>query len=163
MLNESILMNIGPFIGERLGNKIILTYRKGDRRVNSILLTIALLFVGLNVFTFFQRKTYRQTGFDSRLFSHLFISLLGVMVGFTLIYYALSRDGVILVTSLETMTAVEPSWRNLFYFSGVTLLSIGFGDLLPIGPARLFALLEAIIGLLLPTAFFVKSMYKKED
>ncbi|WP_138858627.1 MULTISPECIES: ion channel [Exiguobacterium] len=131
--------------------------------VNSILLTIALLFVGLNVFTFFRRQTYRQTGFDMRLFSHLFVSLLGVMIGFALIYYALSRDGVILVTSLETMNAVDPNWRNLLYFSGVTLLSIGFGDLLPIGPARLFALLEAAIGILLPTAFFVKSIYKKED
>lgn len=131
--------------------------------VNSILLTIALLFVGLNVFTFFRRQTYRQTGFDMRLFSHLFVSLFGVMIGFALIYYALSRDGVILVTSLETMNAVDPNWRNLLYFSGVTLLSIGFGDLLPIGPARLFALLEAAIGILLPTAFFVKSIYKKED
>lgn len=131
--------------------------------MNTILLTVALLFVGLNVYTFFRRQTYRQTGFDARLFSHLFISLLGVMIGFALIYYALSRDGVILVTSLETMTAAEPSWQNLLYFSGVTLLSIGFGDLLPIGPARLFALLEAAIGVLLPTAFFVKSMYKKED
>lgn len=131
--------------------------------VNSILLTIALLFVGLNVFTFFRRQTYRQTGFDMRLFSHLFVSLLGVMIGFALIYYALSRDGVILVTSLETMNAVDPNWCNLLYFSGVTLLSIGFGDLLPIGPARLFALLEAAIGILLPTAFFVKSIYKKED
>ncbi|RHB48958.1 two pore domain potassium channel family protein [Exiguobacterium sp. AM39-5BH] len=130
--------------------------------VNTILLTIALLFVGLNVFTFFRRQTYRQTGFDMRLFSHLFVSLFGVMIGFALIYYALSRDGVILVTSLETMNAVDPNWRNLLYFSGVTLLSIGFGDLLPIGPARLFALLEAAIGILLPTAFFVKSIYKKK-
>ncbi|WP_233547041.1 potassium channel family protein [Exiguobacterium sp. AM39-5BH] len=130
--------------------------------MNTILLTIALLFVGLNVFTFFRRQTYRQTGFDMRLFSHLFVSLFGVMIGFALIYYALSRDGVILVTSLETMNAVDPNWRNLLYFSGVTLLSIGFGDLLPIGPARLFALLEAAIGILLPTAFFVKSIYKKK-
>ncbi|TCI63481.1 ion channel [Exiguobacterium sp. SH0S2] len=131
--------------------------------MNTILLTVALLFVGLNVYTFFRRQTYRQTGFDGRLFSHLFISLLGVLIGFALVYYVLSWDGIILVTSLETMTAVEPSWQNLLYFSGVTLLSIGFGDLLPVGPARLFALLEAAIGILLPTAFFVKSMYKKED
>lgn len=131
--------------------------------MSSILLAIALLFIGVHVFTFFRRQTYKQTAFDMRLFSHLFVTLFSVMIGFALIYYALSRDGVILVTSLETMTAVEPSWSNLLYFSGVTLLSIGFGDLLPIGPARLFALLEAAIGILLPTAFFVKSLYKKED
>lgn len=131
--------------------------------MNTILLTTALLFIGLNVYTFFRRQTYLQTGFDGRLFSHLFISLCGVMVGFSLIYYALSRDSVILVTSLSTMNAVEPTWLNLLYFSGVTLLSIGFGDLLPVGSARLFALLEAAIGILLPTVFFIKSIYKKED
>lgn len=68
--------------------------------MHTTLLTVALLFVGLNVYTFFRRQTYRQTG---------------------------------------------------------------FGDLLPIGPARLFSLLEAAIAILLLTALFVKSMYKKED
>lgn len=61
------------------------------------------------------------------------------------------------------MTPVEPSWQNLLYFSGVTLLSIGFVDILPIGPARWFALIEAAIGILLPTVFFIKSVYEKED
>lgn len=87
----------------------------------------------------------------------------GAMVGFPVIYHTLSSDIVILVTSLSTMNAVEPTWLNLLYFSGVTLLSIGFGDLLPVGSARLFALLEAAIGILLPTVFFIKSIYKKED
>ncbi len=136
---------------------------KGVFNMNTILLTLAVLFVGLNIYTFFRRKTYRQTAFDGRLFSHLFVSLLGVMFGFAANYYALSQDGMIFVTSLESMTPIEPSWQNVLYFSGVTLLSIGFGDLLPVGPARLFALVEAAIGILLPTAFFVKSVYKKEE
>ncbi|WP_251129531.1 MULTISPECIES: ion channel [unclassified Exiguobacterium] len=97
------------------------------------------------------------------MFAQLFVSLFGVMLGFTLIYYALSRDSVILVTSLESMNAVEPTWENLLYFSGVTLLSIGFGDLLPIGLTRLFAIIEGAIGILLPSAFFIKSMYQKDE
>lgn len=131
--------------------------------MNTILFTIAVLFVGMNVYTFFRHKTYRQTGFDGRFFSHLFVSLCGVLAGFAVIYYALSQNGVILVTSLESMTPVDPNWQNLLYFSGVTLLSIGFGDILPVGPARWFALIEAAIGILMPTVFFVKSIYKKED
>ncbi|MCT4783944.1 MULTISPECIES: ion channel [Exiguobacterium] len=131
--------------------------------MNTILLTVALCFIALNVVTFLRHKTHRQTGFDGRFFSHLFVSLCVIMIGFAVIYYALSRDGIVLVTSLESMTVVEPTWQNLLYFSGVTLLSIGFGDMLPIGPARIFALIEAAIGVLLPTAFFMKSMYKKED
>ena len=131
--------------------------------MNTILLTLAVLFIGLNVFWFFRRQTFKQAAFDTRLFVQLFVSLFGVMLGFTLIYYLLSRDEVILVTSLESMYAVEPTWDNLLYFSGVTLLSIGFGDLLPIGLTRLFAIIEGAIGILLPSAFFIKSMYKKED
>lgn len=131
--------------------------------MNTILITVAFLFVGFNIYTFFKKKTFQQTGFDGRLFTHLFISLFGVMIGFAVIYYALSRNDVILVTSLSTMDEVEPTWGNFLYFSGVTLLSIGFGDYLPVGPARIFALIEAAIGVLLPTAFFVKSIYKKED
>lgn len=131
--------------------------------MNTILLSLAVLFIGLNVFWFFRRQTFKQAGFDTRLFVQLFVSLFGVMLGFTLIYYLLSRDEVILVTSLESMYAVEPTWDNLLYFSGVTLLSIGFGDLLPIGLTRLFAIIEGAIGILLPSVFFIKSMYKKED
>ncbi|MCM3279993.1 hypothetical protein M3591_05515 [Exiguobacterium sp. MER 193] len=47
--------------------------------MNTILLTIALLFISLNVFWFFKRRTYKQTGFDGRLFTQLFVSLFGVM------------------------------------------------------------------------------------
>lgn len=79
-----------------------------------------------------------------------------------MIYYALSRDAVILVTSLESMNAIEPTWDNLLYFSGVTLLSIGFGDLLPVGLIRLFAIIEGAIGILLPSAFFIKSIYQEQ-
>lgn len=35
--------------------------------MTTILLTVALLFVGLNVYTFFRRQTYRQTGFGDLL------------------------------------------------------------------------------------------------
>ncbi len=79
-----------------------------------------------------------------------------------MIYYALSRDSVIHMTSLESMNAVKPTWENLLYFSGVTLLSIGFGDLLPVGLIRLFAIIEGAIGILLPSAFFIKSIYQEQ-
>ncbi|MGE7979836.1 potassium channel family protein [Psychrobacillus sp. NPDC093200] len=49
------------------------------------------------------------------------------------------------------------------YFSGVTILSVGYGDLVPVGKARFFALIQAAIGLLLPTAFFIRALGEKED
>lgn len=49
------------------------------------------------------------------------------------------------------------------YFSGVTLLSVGYGDLVPVGSARFFALIQAAIGFLLPTAFFIRALGEKGD
>lgn len=41
------------------------------------------------------------------------------------------------------------NFSDLVYFSAVTYSRIGFGDLYPIGGARLLARVEAVIGLLL--------------
>src|SRR5699024_9591715 len=42
------------------------------------------------------------------------------------------------------------------YFSGVTLLTIGYGDITRIGIGRFLAIVEALIGYILPTAFVLK-------
>ncbi|WP_018924364.1 potassium channel family protein [Salsuginibacillus kocurii] len=39
-----------------------------------------------------------------------------------------------------------------FYFSAVTLFSVGYGDISPFGLAKVFAVLEAMIGYILPAA-----------
>jgi len=44
---------------------------------------------------------------------------------------------------------VGPSLINCFYFSAETYTALGFGDLLPVGPVRLLAGVEALNGLLL--------------
>nr|WP_239454064.1 potassium channel family protein [Bacillus suaedaesalsae] len=44
------------------------------------------------------------------------------------------------------------------YFSGLTLLSVGYGDITPIGIGRLFAIIEALLGYIIPAAFVVRTM-----
>ncbi len=44
------------------------------------------------------------------------------------------------------------------YFSAITLLSVGYGDITPIGFGRGFAVVEALIGYIIPAAFVVRSM-----
>lgn len=44
-------------------------------------------------------------------------------------------------------TGVTP--EDYFYFSAVTYTSLGFGDVLPVGPLRLLAAVEALTGLVL--------------
>lgn len=48
--------------------------------------------------------------------------------------------------------------QAVLYFSAVTLLSVGYGDLTPIGIGRWIAIIEALIGYLMPAAFFVTTI-----
>ncbi|SFK20321.1 potassium channel LctB [Halobacillus dabanensis] len=123
----------------------------------------AIIFILLNLVYFFANKTYRKSYFSTALFLNLFFVLTGVLIGFTFIYYLLSLNGTILVTSLSSKESVNPSFWDLLYFSGETLLSVGYGDMLPVGMARFFALIESAIGVLLPTAYFLKALDSPND
>ena len=48
--------------------------------------------------------------------------------------------------------------QTVLYFSAVTLLSVGYGDVTPIGIGRWIAIIEALIGYLMPAAFFVTTI-----
>ena len=48
------------------------------------------------------------------------------------------------------------------YFSAVTLLSVGYGDISPIGIGRWIAIAEALIGYTLPFAFVMRSVIDNE-
>lgn len=62
----------------------------------------------------------------------------GLIVGFGLMLYALVGEEHPVITDLGTA----------IYFSGVALLTVGFGDIAPTGgPARIIALVEAACGL----------------
>lgn len=131
--------------------------------MSTILVTIALLFIAGNLYYFFTNKTYKKSRFSTALFLKLFFVLLGVALGFAILYYALSLHTVILRVSSSTGNPADESFLNLLYFSGVTLLSVGYGDLIPVGAIRFFALIEASIGVLLPTAYFMKAMDSSKD
>ena len=45
--------------------------------------------------------------------------------------------------------AYEPGFASDFYYSAVTYTALGFGDIWPTGPLRLFTAIEAITGLVL--------------
>jgi len=43
-----------------------------------------------------------------------------------------------------------------FYFSAITLLSVGYGDVTPFGISKAVAILEAMIGYILPVVLMIK-------
>ncbi|WP_412966877.1 potassium channel family protein [Fredinandcohnia sp. 179-A 10B2 NHS] len=51
--------------------------------------------------------------------------------------------------------SIDMITRSL-YFSAITLLSVGYGDVTPFGLARAFAIIEALIGYLLPVVIVIQ-------
>ena len=49
----------------------------------------------------------------------------------------------------QLVGAYEPGFAGDFYYSAITYTTVGFGDIWPTGPLRLFTAIEAITGLLL--------------
>jgi potassium channel LctB len=96
-------------------------------------------------------------GISFELFYTLIILYGTVIVGFGLIYFSLSFYQVILVEigQVKQETIKESLFRS-FYFSGVTMLTIGYGDIIPLGIGRAIAIIQALIGYLLPTSFVLK-------
>lgn len=124
--------------------------------ISTLLIALAVLLMFYRFYTFVNNKAYKKNYFNSALFYQLLLNMFIVMIGFSFIYYLLAKSTVILRISTPTGDPAPDTFFDLLYFSGVTLLAIGYGDYVPVGPAKVFAILEAAIGLLLPTAYFVK-------
>lgn len=98
-----------------------------------------------------------ESRFSAELFYTLLVIYSIVIIGFGLIYFILSFQGMILVEHGELQqVSVVGSLIHSLYFSGVTLLTIGYGDIIPIGIGRGIALIEALLGYVLPTAFVLR-------
>jgi len=106
-----------------------------------------------------QLKTHR-TSISLEVFYTLIIIYCIVIIGFGLIYFILSFYQLILVENVKdgNVSVISLFLRSL-YFSGVTLLTIGYGDITPLSIGRFIAITQALIGYLLPTAFVLKLVH----
>lgn len=99
----------------------------------------------------------KESKFSTEIFYALLIVYTIIIIGFGLIYFILSLQGFILVEHGEYKEAnLIGTMIHSLYFSGVTLLTIGYGDIVPLGIGRLIALIQALIGYILPTAFVLR-------
>lgn len=126
--------------------------------LSGILIGVTLLFLIVNLYYFFTNKSFKNSYFSSILFYKLFFVLVGITLGFACLYYILSFNEVVLRINDPTGEPADVTFLESLYFSGVTILSVGYGDLVPVGSARFFSLIQASIGLLLPTAYFMKAL-----
>ncbi|SDK33814.1 potassium channel family protein [Sediminibacillus albus] len=132
--------------------------------LSQVLIGIIILFLIANLYYFFANKSFKQSYFSSVLFYKLFFVLLIFTVGFAFLYYLLAANGPVLaVSDPNGSEPVRHDFLNYLYYSGVTILSVGYGDMVPLGNARFFSLIEAAIGVLLPTAYFLKALSGSSD
>ncbi|SFF72778.1 potassium channel LctB [Halobacillus alkaliphilus] len=129
----------------------------------NILLIATVIFILANLVYFFSNKTYRNSYFSTALFLKLFFVSLGIILGFSVLYYLISFNSPVIVEGNDSMSPVDPSFWNFLYFSGVTMFSVGYGDYVPVGPTRFFALIQAGLGIFLPTAYFIKALDSSKD
>ncbi|WP_082234822.1 ion channel [Halobacillus massiliensis] len=109
------------------------------------------------------RQLFTSLEIDHHMFSYqIFITLVllytVVMIGFGLIFATLSMQGIeVFARTLyhESSTWFQEVERGI-YFSGVTLFTVGYGDMMPIGIGRWIALAEAVIGYTIPAALVAK-------
>ncbi|SET70803.1 potassium channel LctB [Oceanobacillus limi] len=106
----------------------------------------------------------RQSSFSLEIFYTLLVTYAIIIIGFGLIYLILSFEDILLVENGELRDVnLLGTIIHSMYFSGVTMLTIGYGDITPIGIGRLIALIEALIGYILPTAFVLRLVQNTRD
>ncbi|MFZ3590992.1 ion channel [Bacillus sp. DJP31] len=113
----------------------------------------------------FKRNGLRHNYISFENIAFLFLLYVNVLVGFGLVYAIFEMKGSSIL--VENGIALSGGFLDVFastlYFSAITLLSVGYGDITPIGVGRSFAILEALIGYIIPAAFVVRSMVDYEN
>jgi potassium channel LctB len=87
-----------------------------------------------------------------------------VMAGFGLLYYLLDHKGMIVLTedSRQQTDSSSEKMTTTMYFSAITLFSVGYGDIAPVGIGRIIAVLEALIGYTIPAAFVTRAVFDRK-
>ncbi|MEE6452441.1 potassium channel family protein [Gottfriedia acidiceleris] len=93
----------------------------------------------------------------------LFLIYGTVLIGFSAVYFILERGPhpILIEHSIPIQGTNYHIMGLCLYFSAITLLSVGYGDIVPVGIGRWVAMIEALIGYTMPAAF-VLQVFKEE-
>jgi potassium channel LctB len=89
--------------------------------------------------------------------TYLYLSLL---VGFGMIFLICIQSNLpVLIESGDPISGdYFDKLVTSLYFSAVTLFSVGYGDIVPVGIGRFLAVIEALIGYVLPAVFLARTV-----
>jgi potassium channel LctB len=84
-----------------------------------------------------------------------------ILIGFSLIYliFELQNHSVILDQGNRVGGDFFQQLETSFYFSAMTMFSVGYGDISPIGMGRVIATIQAFVGYALPAAFVIRTVF----
>lgn len=135
----------------------------------TVLLLIACIvcigLMALSIYHLLLTKSREYQMFSVRHFVVLVIVYIILIIGFSFLYLGLDLAGYPSV-KFEEMAIANGTIQylsNLIYFSTMTILTIGYGDIVPLGLARFLASIQALIGFLLPAAFLITGLNKFND
>jgi len=93
----------------------------------------------------------------------LFLIYGTVLIGFSAVYFILENGPhpILIEHSIPIDGSNYHIMELCLYFSAITLLSVGYGDIVPVGLGRWVAMIEALIGYTMPAAF-VLQVFREE-
>jgi potassium channel LctB len=88
-----------------------------------------------------------------------------MLLGFGLIYMVLQLNGHNVFTPSANGTANKcfSILQDSLYLSGITLLSVGYGDVTPMGIGRWIAIIEALLGYIMPAVLVARTMMDQDS
>lgn len=92
----------------------------------------------------------------------LFVLYLNIILTFAVLYLILDHSGAGPIVDhfrshVRAKTWFDPLVKPL-YFSAITLLSVGYGDITPFGWSRVAAVFEAMVGYILPATVAIQTI-----
>lgn len=114
--------------------------------------------------TLFYPTSWRAKQLSFERFLFLAFTYTNIMIGFGLLFLLLDMMGFQIALHHGKLLEGHDfhTLLDYMYLSAVTLFSVGYGDIVPIGAARILIIIEALIGYTIPAAFVVRSAFDSE-
>ncbi|MCM3477993.1 ion channel [Caldibacillus thermoamylovorans] len=133
--------------------------------IGYLLLFVIIFIITSSLRTLFVPTALQEKYLSWESFIYLIFIFSTIFLGFGLIYFIFIQNGftILLVNGNEVKDTIT-SLHTCFYFSGLTLFSVGYGDVVPVGIGRGIAIIEALIGYTVPASFIVRTVvdFRKE-
>lgn len=116
------------------------------------------IIMALRLLFFPARFKYKEVSFENFVF--LGITYAVIMIGFGLLFLLLEMKGMVVFYDISDEIKQHSFWTRLgtsIYLSAITLFSVGFGDVVPVGYGRLLVVIEALLGYTIPAAFVIRT------